>query len=160
MGLHIFRLKFPRKGKEALKKSKKFRLTSSSTFTVNNKITALDQKWSLESSGSLFVGKHCFHENILGYSFVVCQLFYPSFLFFCCCRSFVCFVQGHKCRPPLSAELCGATGEPAGSGAAEKTRGSRTGATRTTGAAHIPFNMQQPMEGTIPYFLHRYTYFK
>lgn len=89
----------------------------------------------------------------------MCQLFYPSFLF-CCCRSFVCIVQGHKCSPPLSAELCGATGEPAGSGAAEKTRGSWTGATRTTGAAHIPFNTQQPMEGTIPYFLHRYTYFK
>lgn len=64
-------------------------------------------------------------------------------------RTTVCIVPGCKCGPPLSAELCGAIGEPTGSGAAQKTWCSWTGTSGATSATHIPFNTEQQMEGTI-----------
>ncbi len=65
-----------------------------------------------------------------------------------CHRTSVCIVQGCKCSSPVPAELCGASGESAGSGAAEKTRCSWPGTSTATGAAHLPHNTEQQMEGT------------
>lgn len=68
-------------------------------------------------------------------------------LYFSSHRTTGCIVQGCQCGSPVPAELFGAFGKSAGSWAAQKTWGSRARASRAAGAAHLPYNKEQQMEG-------------